>query len=512
MRPRLEPLLAVAWLTLVPAGDGLAQESRFLVPPVSLPEFSLGRSVFVHAESTTPVIGFQVRLHHDPTVLRLDSITSEGTDVEGAFFFQGQHDPDRGTVEIVAVLEAGTGRGLVLPADVEHRIAHLRFDVIAPRGSSSLVGFQPDGPAETPRVELGNRISTRVEGEVAQDHPVTALTGGTVTVIPRALEPEAGPDSRIAERTTIVLDGSDTTLPAGRDVRFRWSQITPGPLARIENPGGAITAVQIPDVDDDITLTFQLEVDDGLGPLVDLVHVEVIDLDSRVLELERPSVTATRLPDSVGVVALEFELTWNSIHERGRLDGLGFDFAGGETPRTRLTRPRLVLDLDRDGIPGGVEPVYSPRAPVGSPLSRVDFDLDLVLASRDPLPFLLIVDVLDPPPVEGSTGAAAGALLALIALGFLAARRERERFRTPRRAPLLLSFLGLWVLFAGASCGGGGGGGGGAPPAPAATPVTRPLGPDEVRTTLARIDLRGELTSLTITVADLPLAGPAFKP
>ncbi len=72
----------------------------------------------------------------------------------------------------------------------------------------------------------------------------------------------AGPAQSVNERTTVTLNGSQSSDPDGDSLTFAWTQ-TAGPGVTLNTATSATPTFTAPEVTADTTLTFQLVVNDG---------------------------------------------------------------------------------------------------------------------------------------------------------------------------------------------------------------------------------------------------------
>ncbi|WP_420632540.1 PKD domain-containing protein [Candidatus Palauibacter sp.] len=96
----------------------------------------------------------------------------------------------------------------------------------------------------------------------------------TVTVSNGAPTAEAGPDQTVDERTTVTLDGSDSTDPDGGTLSYAWLQ-TAGPMATLSDTSAASPTFEAPEVTEATALTFRLTVSDGTVSATDEVTIAV---------------------------------------------------------------------------------------------------------------------------------------------------------------------------------------------------------------------------------------------
>jgi hypothetical protein len=111
----------------------------------------------------------------------------------------------------------------------------------------------------------------------------TDATSDTVDVVvspdtqPPANTPptaDAGADQTVDEETTVTLDGTGSGDADGDTLSYTWTQ-TAGPDVALSDAAAAQPTFTAPEVDDETTLTFELEVSDGTANDTDTVSVTV---------------------------------------------------------------------------------------------------------------------------------------------------------------------------------------------------------------------------------------------
>jgi hypothetical protein len=111
----------------------------------------------------------------------------------------------------------------------------------------------------------------------------TDATSDTVDVVvspdtqPPANTPptaDAGADQTVDEETTVTLDGTGSGDADGDTLSYAWTQ-TAGPDVALSDVSAAQPTFTAPEVDDETTLTFELEVSDGTANDTDTVSVTV---------------------------------------------------------------------------------------------------------------------------------------------------------------------------------------------------------------------------------------------
>jgi hypothetical protein len=102
-----------------------------------------------------------------------------------------------------------------------------------------------------------------------------------VTCLPLA---NAGPDQTVNEGTPVALNGTGSTVPAGRTALYAWTQVA-GPAVPLSDPASATPTFAAPEVsgtDERQTLTFQLIASDGYAASdPDVVNVTVVNVNKK---------------------------------------------------------------------------------------------------------------------------------------------------------------------------------------------------------------------------------------
>ncbi|WP_142858430.1 malectin domain-containing carbohydrate-binding protein [Salinigranum halophilum] len=102
---------------------------------------------------------------------------------------------------------------------------------------------------------------------------------------------DAGDDQSVDEGATVVLDASNTTDPDEGDVvTYVWEQID-GPSVTLESSMAVNASFTAPDVDQNTTLTFQVEATDGTDTDTDTVNVTVVPVNEPPVADAGPDVT-----------------------------------------------------------------------------------------------------------------------------------------------------------------------------------------------------------------------------
>jgi subtilisin family serine protease len=105
-------------------------------------------------------------------------------------------------------------------------------------------------------VELTHSVDALGTEEVVNNTSVAIQVEGAPTAI-------ISPTSSVAERTNLVIDGSDSFDPNGDELTFTWIQLAGSPVS-FGASGDSIT-FEAPKVSKDEVMSFQLTVDDGNG-------------------------------------------------------------------------------------------------------------------------------------------------------------------------------------------------------------------------------------------------------
>jgi hypothetical protein len=164
----------------------------------------------------------------------------------------------------------------------------------------------------------------------------------------------AGADQIALRNTLVSLDGTGSFDPDGDSLIYSWTQ-TAGPTVTINNANSATASLTTPDVEDSITLTFDLTVSDGKGSAVtDSVDVLV------------------RGDNQPPVADAGSDLTVNEGTDEVMLNGTGStDPDAGDTLSylwTQTAGPTVSLD-----DPAAVNPIFT--APVVSVDTTLSFEL-----------------------------------------------------------------------------------------------------------------------------------------
>ncbi len=508
---RLLHLLRTLLLSFVIAQPLLRAENHFYIPNSHVLEFSKQNEVFIHAFTDKPMVGFEIHLKYNPDHLKINSITDVGTRSEGSSFFDGKHDEQRGTIDYAAVFDIASPLDFVLHPEIDHPIVKLNFDVLAPEGTNILIEFVNSPSEEIAIAEKLNSVSVRVEGQDTESERVNNLTPGSLSVGQRGLSVDAGPDGVTPESSTMTLDGSQTFSENQRPLTYNWSQISPDIPLVIHSPDQPVTTIDVPPVVTDTTFTFKLEVDDGFGTLIDLVQVEVIDLESRKLSIALPqNQTTSRPAEDQRLIVFETDLTWDSIYEPGRLDGLVFAIEGLPEDRAQLSSPALYFDSNFNGEWNASDTLLSFHPQFDNSSDSIEFNIHELMPAKLNKKFFVIFEVPIPDPEQVAQAEFPFfGLILILALGSMIIALSQVKPIGQQRAQFLLSLTVLFIFLIPISCSSGGGGGGAPPPSSQPAPVAPQVG--EVRLNLSEVHLRGDQSFVLINVPQLPVHGPIFK-
>lgn len=131
----------------------------------------------------------------------------------------------------------------------------------------------------------GSRISETTTTTITVEEPTTNSP-------PNA---DAGNDQTVDEGTEVTLDASGSSDPDGDTLSYAWTQ-TGGPSVSLSDASSATPTFTAPDVSEETTLTFQVEVSDGNGGTdTDTVNVVVQPTTVVTIESEDGSWTPYQL-------------------------------------------------------------------------------------------------------------------------------------------------------------------------------------------------------------------------
>ena len=118
---------------------------------------------------------------------------------------------------------------------------------------------------------------------LAPDIDTVSIIVNDVTQQPTNISPKskAGADQTIDEGSLIILDGRDSYDADGDSIAYSWSQTdTSGITIPLTNPDSAVVSFSAPLVEQDVILTFELTVNDGIDSTVDSVDITISDVSS----------------------------------------------------------------------------------------------------------------------------------------------------------------------------------------------------------------------------------------
>lgn len=127
-------------------------------------------------------------------------------------------------------------------------------------------------PAEQDEtVTMTFKLVVSQDGSAASDYVVVRVVPRSNTTVVAA----AGADQQVVGGTTVVLDGSASITYGTGAVTYHWAEIS-GVFAMLTNPESAITTLMAPEVDETVTLVFELTVTQGTATGRDTVAVVVV--------------------------------------------------------------------------------------------------------------------------------------------------------------------------------------------------------------------------------------------
>ncbi len=127
-------------------------------------------------------------------------------------------------------------------------------------------------PAElSETITMTFKLVVTQDGVAANDYVVVRVVSRSNAIVVAA----AGADQQVVGGATVVLDGSGSIAFGTGPVSYHWAEVS-GVFAIIESPDSAITTLTAPEVDETVTLVFELTVTQGTGTGRDTVAVVVV--------------------------------------------------------------------------------------------------------------------------------------------------------------------------------------------------------------------------------------------
>lgn len=127
-------------------------------------------------------------------------------------------------------------------------------------------------PAElSETITMTFKLVVSQDGAAAHDYVVVRVMPHSGAAVVAA----AGPDQQVVGGATVVLDGSGSLALETGPVHYHWAEVS-GVFAIIDNPESAMTTVTAPEVDETVTLIFELTVTQGTATDRDTVAVVVV--------------------------------------------------------------------------------------------------------------------------------------------------------------------------------------------------------------------------------------------
>jgi hypothetical protein len=123
-------------------------------------------------------------------------------------------------------------------------------------------------------VENSDQNNLVVFDEVGAGYTLDSIGSATLTVNtpPSA---DAGGDQTVDQGATVTLDASASNDPDGDTLSYQWSQTGDGPSVSLSDASAAQPTFTAPDVSEETTLDFEVEVSDGTATDTDSVSVTV---------------------------------------------------------------------------------------------------------------------------------------------------------------------------------------------------------------------------------------------
>lgn len=312
------------------------------------------------------------------------------------------------------------------------------------------------GGAPPGRVVLRNQDRTYGSPRI---HHVFTTTGlgiepqlhsGSITIQPFRVD--AGEDRMLPEGSFVTLLGSASGFKPGAVPAYRWSQASGPPAPSMVGLTTTDLTVQLPEVEGDVPVVFELQVDDGEDTSRGAVEILTIDVDARVGELRIPTAPASQdLLAGSETLAFAGELEWGTDLEDGLWSEVSFEVSPHPV-LDEIERATLYVDADGSGdVNEGDHELASASAPFAGGQRTIALRFAETLKQGSPVQFLLVVE-RSAAPAQKAFGPILAALAALVVL--LAARKTRVEWRGAHA----LGWLGVALILTVLACSGGGGG------------------------------------------------------
>ena len=159
---------------------------------------------------------------------------------------------------------------------------------------------------------------------------------------------DAGADLTAAENTTADLDGTGSSDPDGDALGYAWNQ-TAGPEVLLDAQDSPTPSFDTPSVDNDTTLTFELNVSDGNASDTDTVNVTVQDVNASEDENQAPNASFTYSPASPNTSE---EVTFDasgSNDSDGSIQSYAWDFDGDGVVENTTSDPVTTYTYAENG-------------------------------------------------------------------------------------------------------------------------------------------------------------------
>jgi PGF-pre-PGF domain-containing protein/PGF-CTERM protein len=149
------------------------------------------------------------------------------------------------------------------------------------------VAFQTVEPGETATAEFTVQVDSNASGDLSLtaeasngfgESEITRASTTVVSAVPTNQPPtvDAGSDQTVSGGDEVQLNASSSSDPDGDTLSYEWTQLT-GPDVTLLVNESATPTFTAPDVDEDTTLSFEVEASDGNGGSdTDTVNVTVI--------------------------------------------------------------------------------------------------------------------------------------------------------------------------------------------------------------------------------------------